>query len=236
MWRKLGYSLVIFLLITAAIFYFYSTAPRQIADIDLTSPAPVEATYAVEINYTINVKISVAGVSMALSGWSVVGIGPGGNYTVGKLTYGPPPTEISFWGATEGGEAYVRHCLPAGCRVEKSRGLHLYTIHGVNSTVYTRGVCIHMGLEGEYVEEHGILDTDALAEFVPGVGEGTAEYKSTKCVYRGVPLVEDTLVKLKAEVYGQLLYVTIEIRRVATSIGQYSEEKYRELLNFVKRG
>lgn len=214
-----------------------AATPRQ----ETASPAPPSAprprqldSRSYEINYTMTLTVAVGSVAIYMRGWSLEGVGPLGNYSVGELAFDLPPhgpQRLVFKGATEGGVMYVVNCVGAQCEssVEPANYTLLAMFRG--GARREAGDCAHLGYQGVLVEEEGPIPAEALAMLLTGISaNGTGYYSVKSCLVDGVPLTTSGEAKLDVTLYGQRLTITVKIDASAVSAAPYDAERYRALL------
>jgi hypothetical protein len=97
-----------------------------------------------EVNYTVTMTAYLGDISLRMSGWNVVGVGPEGNYSFGEFVMNLPPqgpVKITFKSATEGNLTYVVSCAMEQCQAETvaADSAMLYLLRGVNVTRTEKG-------------------------------------------------------------------------------------------------
>jgi hypothetical protein len=193
-----------------------------------------------EVNYTVTVTVYVGDVSVRMSGWSVVGVGPEGNYSFGEFVMNLPPqgpVKITFKSATEGNLTYVVSCAAGQCQAETAAAdsAMLYLLRGVNVTRAEKGRCEHLGYAGILYEERGYLGPELFAQLLGDLqGSGTATYVANVCEFAGVQLTVSGTVFLNVTVYGQALTIRVSIESVAAKVGPFDGGRYRQLLQETK--
>ena len=193
-----------------------------------------------EVNYTVAVTVHLGDVSLRMTGWNVVGVGPVGNYSFGEFVMNLPPqgpVKITFKSATEGNLTYVVTCAVGQCQAEAAaaNSAMLYLLHGVNATRAERGRCTHLGYVGVLYEERGYLGPEVFAQLLGDLrGSGTGTYVSNVCEFAGVQLTVSGTVSMNVTVYGQALTIRVNIESVAAKVGPFDGERYRQLLQEAK--
>ncbi|MEZ0318773.1 MAG: hypothetical protein ABWK05_02100 [Pyrobaculum sp.] len=191
-----------------------------------------------EVNYTISLTIGVAGVAIDMRGWSVEGVGPLGNYSMGELLFDLPPRgpqRLVFKGATEGRAMYVVNCLGSKCEASVEPANYTFLAMFRGGVRREAGACAHLGHRGVLVEEEGPIPAEALAVLLAGLpANGSGSYSSKSCLVDGVPLTTSGEARLYITLYGQNLTLTVRLSAVAVSAGPYNAERYRALLTEVK--
>jgi hypothetical protein len=193
-----------------------------------------------EVNYTVTMTTYVGDISLRMSGWSVVGVGPEGNYSFGEFVMNLPPqgpVKITFKSATEGNLTYVVSCAMEQCQAETvaADSAMLYLLRGVNVTRTEKGQCTHLGYAGTLYEERGYLGPEVFAQLLGGLqGSGAATYVANVCEFAGVPLTVVGTVFLNMTVYDQTVTIKVDIESIATKVGPFDGEKYRQLLQETK--
>jgi hypothetical protein len=179
-------------------------------------------------------------LSLRMSGWNVVGVGPEGNYSFGEFVMNLPPqgpVKITSKSATEGNLTYVVSCAAEQCQAESvtADSAMLYLLRGVNVTRTEKGRCTHLGYAGTLYEERGYLGPEVFAQLLGGLqGSGAGTYVANVCEFAGVPLTVSGTVFLNVTVYGQTVTVRVDIESVAAKVGPFDGGKYRQLLQEAK--
>jgi hypothetical protein len=193
-----------------------------------------------EVNYTVTMTAYVGDISLRMSGWSVVGVGPAGNYSFGEFVMNLPPhgpVKITFKSATEGNLTYVVSCAAGQCQAETAAAdsAMLYLLRGVNVTRTEKGRCTHLGYAGTLYEERGYLGPEVFAQILGNLqGSGAGTYVANVCEFAGVPLTVSGTVFLNMTVYGQTLTIRVNIESVAAKVGPFDGGRYRQLLQEAK--
>ena len=193
-----------------------------------------------EVNYTVTVTVYVGDISLRMSGWSVVGVGPEGNYSFGEFVMNLPPqgpVKITFKSATEGNLTYVVSCAAGQCQAETAAAdsAVLYLLRGVNVTRAEKGRCTHLGYAGTLYEERGYLGPEVFAQLLGDLqGSGAGTYAANVCEFAGVQLTVGGTVFLNVTVHGQALTIKVNIESAAAKVGPFDGERYRQLLQEAK--
>jgi hypothetical protein len=208
-----------------------------------STPAAAQPPFSArnyEVNYTVTVTVYVGDISVRMSGWSVVGVGPEGNYSFGEfVTNLPPqgPVKITFKSATEGNLTYVVSCAAGQCQAETvaADSAMLYLLRGVNVTRAEKGRCTHLGYAGTLYEERGYLGPEVFAQLLGDLqGSGAGTYVANVCEFAGVQLTVGGTVFLNVTAYGQALTIRVNIESAATKVGPFDGGRYRQLLQEAK--
>ena len=221
------------------------TAPAQTppAPPPPVTPTPAQPPFGAgnyEVNYTVRAVVFVGGFGLQISGWNVVGVGPSGNYSFGKLTVDVPgqgPVEILFKSATEGNLTYIVNCAAGQCQAEVAPAddAMFSLVAGANATRTPKGHCVQLGYDGELYEERGRLGPETFAQILGDLqGNGTGTYVVDICEVRGVPLSVKGDLYMNMTVYGQRLTVKMTVTYAATTASPFSPERYTQLLQEVK--
>ncbi|MFZ8807425.1 MAG: hypothetical protein ACO2PN_04890 [Pyrobaculum sp.] len=193
-----------------------------------------------EVNYTVTVTVFVGDISLRMSGWSVVGVGPAGNYSFGEFVMNLPPqgpVRLTFKSATEGNLTYVVSCAAGQCQAETvaADSAMLYLLRGVNVTRAEKGRCTHLGYAGTLYEERGYLGPEVFAQLLGNLqGSGAGTYVANVCEFAGVQLTVGGTVFLNVTVHGQALTIRVDIESVAAKVGPFDGGRYRQLLQEAK--
>jgi hypothetical protein len=193
-----------------------------------------------EANYTVTVTVYVGDISLRMSGWSVVGVGPAGNYSFGEFVMNLPPqgpVRLTFKSATEGNLTYVVSCAAGQCHAETvaADSAMLYLLRGVNVTRAEKGRCTHLGYAGTLYEERGYLGPEVFAQLLGNLqGSGAGTYVANVCEFAGVQLTVGGTVFLNVTVHGQALTIRVDIESVAAKVGPFDGGRYRQLLQEAK--
>jgi hypothetical protein len=193
-----------------------------------------------EVNYTVTVTVYVGDVSLRMSGWNVVGVGPAGNYSFGEFVMNLPPqgpVKITFKSATEGNLTYVVSCAAGQCQAETAAAdsAMLYLLRGVNVTRAEKGRCTHLGYAGTLYEERGYLGPEVFAQLLGDLqGSGAGTYVANVCEFAGVQLTVGGTVFLNVTVHGQALTIKVNIESAAAKVGPFDGGRYRQLLQEAK--
>jgi hypothetical protein len=193
-----------------------------------------------EVNYTVTMTVYVGDISVRMSGWSVVGVGPEGNYSFGEFVVNLPPqgpVKITFKSATEGNLTYVVSCAAGRCQAETvaADSAMLYLLRGVNVTRTEKGRCAHLGYAGILYEERGYLGPEVFAQILGNLqGSGAGAYVANVCEFAGVQLTVGGTVSLDVTVHGQALTIRVNIESAAAKVGPFDGGKYRQLLQEAK--
>jgi len=193
-----------------------------------------------EVNYTVTVTVYVGDVSLRMSGWNVVGVGPEGNYSFGEFVMNLPPqgpVKITFKSATEGNLTYVVSYAAGQCQAETAAAdsAMLYLLRGVNVTRAEKGRCTHLGYAGTLYEERGYLGPEVFAQILGDLqGSGAGTYVANVCEFAGVQLTVGGTVFLNVTVYGQALTIRVNIESAAAKVGPFDGGRYRQLLQEAK--
>jgi hypothetical protein len=209
-----------------------------------TPPAAAQPPFGArnyEVNYTVTMTAYLGDISLRMSGWNVVGVGPEGNYSFGEFVMNLPPqgpVKITFKSATEGNLTYVVSCAAEQCQAETvtADSAMLYLLRGVNVTRTEKGRCTHLGYAGTLYEERGYLGPEVFAQILGGLqGSGAGTYVANVCEFAGVPLTVSGTVFLNMTVYdGQTVTVRVDIESAAAKVGPFDGVKYRQLLQEAK--
>jgi len=193
-----------------------------------------------EVNYTVTMTAFVGDISLRMSGWSVVGVGPAGNYSFGELVMNLPPmgpVRFTFKSATEGNLTYVVSCAEGQCQAETvaADSAMLYLLRGVNVTRAEKGRCTQLGYAGTLYEERGYLGPEVFAQLLGNLqGSGAGTYVAKVCEFAGVQLTVGGTVFLNVTAYGQAMIIRVDIESVAAKVGPFDGGKYRQLLQEAK--
>jgi hypothetical protein len=193
-----------------------------------------------EVNYTVTVTVYVGDISVRMSGWSVVGVGPAGNYSFGEFVMNLPPhgpVKITFKSATEGNLTYVVSCAAGQCQAETAAAdsAMLYLLRGVNVTRAEKGRCAHLGYAGTLYEERGHLGPEVFAQLLGDLqGSGAGTYVANVCEFAGVQLTVGGAVFLNVTAHGQALTIRVNIESAAAKVGPFDGGRYRQLLQEAK--
>jgi hypothetical protein len=193
-----------------------------------------------EVNYTVTVTVFVGDISLRMSGWSVVGVGPAGNYSFGEFVMNLPPqgpVRLTFKSATEGNLTYVVSCAAGQCQAETvaADSAMLYLLRGVNVTRAEKGRCTHLGYDGTLYEERGYLGPEVFAQLLGDLqGSGAGTYVANVCEFAGVQLTVSGTVFLNVTVHGQALTIRVDIESIAAKVGPFDDGRYRQLLQEAK--
>jgi hypothetical protein len=175
-----------------------------------------------------------------MSGWSVVGVGPEGNYSFGELVMNLPyvgPLRFTFKSATEGNLTYVVNCADGHCQAETvaADDTMLYLLRGVNMTQAEKGHCTHLGYAGTLYEKRGYLGPEVFAQLLGNLqGSGAGTYVANVCEFAGVQLTVSGTVFLNVTAHGQTMTIRVDIESVATKVGPFDGGRYRQLLQEAK--
>jgi hypothetical protein len=209
-----------------------------------TPPAAAQPPFGArnyEVNYTVTMTAYLGDLSLRMSGWNVVGVGPEGNYSFGEFVMNLPPqgpVKITFKSATEGNLTYVVSCAAEQCQAESvtADSAMLYLLRGVNVTRTEKGRCTHLGYAGTLYEERGYLGPEVFAQLLGGLqGSGAGTYVANVCEFAGVQLTVSGTVFLNVTVYdGQTVTVRVDIESIAAKVGPFDGGKYRQLLQEAK--
>jgi hypothetical protein len=209
-----------------------------------TPPAAAQPPFGArnyEVNYTVTMTAYLGDLSLRMSGWNVVGVGPEGNYSFGEFVMNLPPqgpVKITSKSATEGNLTYVVSCAMEQCQAETvtADSAMLYLLRGVNVTRTEKGRCTHLGYAGTLYEERGYLGPEVFAQLLGGLqGSGAGTYVANVCEFAGVQLTVSGTVFLNVTVYdGQTVTVRVDIESVAAKVGPFDGGKYRQLLQEAK--
>jgi hypothetical protein len=209
-----------------------------------TPPAAAQPPFGArnyEVNYTVTMTAYLGDLSLRMSGWNVVGVGPEGNYSFGEFVMNLPPqgpVKITSKSATEGNLTYVVSCAAEQCQAETvtADSAMLYLLRGVNVTRTEKGRCTHLGYAGTLYEERGYLGPEVFAQLLGGLqGSGAGTYVANVCEFAGVQLTVSGTVFLNVTVYdGQTVTVRVDIESVAAKVGPFDGVKYRQLLQEAK--
>jgi hypothetical protein len=268
--NKVAVALVLILVAGAALYFLYTAqkgptetptpTTTQTPQTSTTTPESAEATTSTpqtatppaaaaqppfgarnyEVNYTVTVTVYVGDISVRMSGWSVVGVGPEGNYSFGEFVINLPPqgpVKMTFKSATESNLTYVVSCAMELCRAETvaADSAMLYLLRGVNVTRTEKGRCTHLGYAGTLYEERGYLGPEVFAQILGGLqGSGAGTYVANVCEFAGVPLTVGGTVFLNMTVHDQALTVRVDIESVAAKVGPFDGGRYRQLLQETK--
>ncbi len=193
-----------------------------------------------EVNYTVTVTVYVGDISLRMGGWSVVGVGPEGNYSFGEFVMNLPPmgpVKMTFKSATEGNLTYVVSCAAGQCQAETvaADSAMLYLLRGVNVTRTEKGRCTHLGYTGTLYEERGYLGPEVFAQLLSDLqGSGAGTYVANVCEFAGVQLTVSGTVFLNMTVYDQALTIRVDIESAAAKVGPFDGGRYRQLLQEAK--
>ena len=193
-----------------------------------------------EVNYTVTMTVYVGDISLRMGGWSVVGVGPEGNYSFGEFVVNLPPqgpVKITFKSATEGNLTYVVSCAAGRCQAETAAAdsAMLYLLRGVNVTRAEKGRCTHLGYAGTLYEERGYLGPEVFVQLLGGLqGSGAGTYVANVCEFAGVQLTVGGAVSLDVTVHGQALTIRVSIESAAAKVGPFDGGRYRQLLQEAK--
>jgi hypothetical protein len=208
-----------------------------------STPAAAQPPFGVrnyEANYTVTMTAYLGDISLRMSGWNVVGVGPEGNYSFGEFVMNLPPhgpVKITSKSATEGNLTYVVSCAMEQCQAETvaADSAMWYLLRGVNVTRTEKGRCTHLGYAGTLYEERGYLGPEVFAQSLGGLqGSGAATYVANVCEFAGVPLTVVGTVFLNMTMYGQTVTVRVDIESIATKVGPFDGGRYRQLLQEAK--
>jgi hypothetical protein len=193
-----------------------------------------------EVNYTVTMTAYVGDISVRMSGWSVVGVGPEGNYSFGEFVMNLPPmgpVRLTFKSATEGNLTYVVSCAAGQCQAETvaADSAMLYLLRGVNVTRAEKGRCTHLGYDGTLYEERGYLGPEVFAQILGDLqGSGAGTYVANVCEFAGVQLTVGGTVSLDVTVHGQTMTIRVDIESAAAKVGPFDGGRYRQLLQEAK--
>ena len=193
-----------------------------------------------EVNYTVTMTVYVGDISLRMGGWSVVGVGPEGNYSFGEFVMNLPPqgpVKITFKSATEGNLTYVVSCAAGRCQAETAAAdsAMLYLLRGVNVTRTEKGRCTHLGYAGNLYEERGYLGPEVFAQILGNLQvSGAGTYVANVCEFAGVQLTVGGTVSLDVTVHGQALTIRVNIESAAAKVGPFDGGRYRQLLQGAK--
>jgi len=180
-----------------------------------------------EANYTIVFSVSIGGITVTIVGWTVIGVGPFGNYSFGVLTV-PLRGTAAYKTAAVNGTTYTLACAAGDCTViEEEEWPFSRLIDGVNVTRTAKGQCRRLNYTGVLYEERGALDPKALRRLIQ---EMTGNYTAYICEVNGVVLSAD--LTSTAVVYDTLVRVTLKLE--AVSAGPYNPETYRQILEEIE--
>jgi hypothetical protein len=211
-----------------------------------TTPTPVAAqppfgARNYEVNYTVTMTAYLGDLSLRMSGWSVVGVGPEGNYSFGEFVMNLPPhgpVKMTFKSATEGNLTYVVSCAMEQCQAETvaADSAMLYLLRGVNVTRTEKGQCTHLGYAGTLYGERGYLGPEVFAQLLGDLqgSDVVITYVANVCEFAGVPLTVVGTVFLNMTVYDQTVTIKVNIESIATKVGPFDGGKYRQLLQETK--
>jgi hypothetical protein len=265
--NKVAVALVLILVAGAALYFLYTaqkgptetpmptttqtpqTSTTESAEATTSTPQTATPSAAAqppfgarnyEVNYTVTVTVYVGDISVRMSGWSVVGVGPEGNYSFGEFVMNLPPhgpVKMTFKSATEGNLTYVVSCAAGQCRAETvaADSAMLYLLRGVNVTRAEKSQCTHLGYAGTLYEERGYLGPEVFAQLLGGLqGSGAGTYVANVCEFAGVPLTVGGTVFLNMTVHGQTMTIRVDIESVAAKVGPFDGGRYRQLLQETK--
>ena len=134
---------------------------------------------AYEVNYTIVFAVSTGGITVTIDGWTVIGVGPFGNYSFGVLTVPLRGTAAYKTAVMEDGATYTLACAAGDCTViEEEEWPFSRLIDGVNVTRTAKGQCSRLNYTGVLYEERGALDPKALRRLIQ---EMTGNYTAYIC-------------------------------------------------------
>jgi hypothetical protein len=190
-----------------------------------TAKLPFSAS-SYEANYTITFTAFFNSITVTMEGWSVVGVGPSGNYSFGVYT-------ASLWGATtyktatEGNAAYTMTCINRFCTVSKEKWRPAGITSGINVVRTARGPCRHLNYTGVWYEERGMFDPKAPPHHMEGF---LGNYTAYICEVNGVILSADLVAT--ASVRGEPVRVVLKME--ATKAGPYRPDTYSLILKEVK--
>ncbi len=185
---------------------------------------------AYEVNYTITFSVSTSGITVTIEGWTVIGVGPAGNYSFGMLTIPLRGTATYKTVTTEDGTTYTLACALGYCRVvEEEEWPFARLIDGINVTRTVLGQCQRLNYTGTLYEERGTLDPKALRKLLQEV---YGNYTAYVCEVNGVMLSAD--LASTAFVYDTPVRVTLKME--AAWAGPYSPETYRQVLQEIEEG
>jgi len=193
-----------------------------------------------EVNYTVTMTAYVGDISLRMSGWSVVGVGPEGNYSFGEFVMNLPPlgpVKFTFKSATEGNLTYVVSCTMEQCQAETVAvdSAMWYLLRGVNVTRTEKGLCTHLGYTGTLYEERGYLGPEVFAQLLGDLqGSGAGTYVANVCEFAGVRLTVSGTVFLNVTVHGQTMTIRVDIESAAAKVGPFDGGRYRQLLQETK--
>jgi len=238
----------VLILAAGAALYFLYTAQKGPTEAPTptttqTPPAATQPPFGArnyEVNYTVTVTVYVGDISLRMSGWSVVGVGPAGNYSFGEFVMNLPPqgpVRVTFKSATEGNLTYVVSCAAGQCQAETvaADSAMLYLLRGVNVTRAEKGRCTHLGYDGTLYEERGYLGPEVFAQLLGNLqGSGAGTYVAKVCEFAGVQLTVGGTVFLNVTVHGQALTIRVKIESVAAKVGPFDDGRYRQLLQEAK--
>ncbi len=194
--------------------------------VNVTKP-PFNAS-AYEVNYTITFSVSTGGITVTIEGWTVIGVGPFGNYSFGVLTIPLRGAATYKTVTTEDGATYTLACALDYCRaIEEEEWPFTRLIDGINVTRTVLGPCQRLNYTGVSYEERGVLDPKALRRLLQEV---SGNYTAYVCEVNGVVLSADLI--SAAVVYDASVRVTLKME--AAQAGPYSPETYRKILQEIK--
>ena len=184
--------------------------------------------------------VYIGDLAVRMTGWTVEGVGGGGNYSFGKFLLNIPPqrAEVIYKAATEGLRLYVMSCSAGRCQTDilPINYTAVGFLRGAVTSRQVKGQCTYMGHSGVSVEERGVLTQEILKAVLGDLpGNGTGLYVSNLCEVSGVPLTTSGQVYLNVTVYGQLLTLRLDVDSKAVSIGEYNATRYAQILAEVKR-
>jgi hypothetical protein len=181
---------------------------------------------AYEVNYTLVFTVSLSGITITVEGWTVVGVGPSGNYSFGMLAL-PLRDIVTYKSATEGNTTYTMSCFHGDCIVNEEEWPFTGLIEGVNATRTAKGQCRWLNYTGTLYEEQGMLDPKALPRFI---GELSGNYTAYVCEVNGVMLSAD--LTATASAHGEMIRITLKME--AVKAGPYHPDTYRLILKEIK--
>ena len=182
---------------------------------------------AYEVNYTLVFAVSTGGITVTIDGWTVIGVGPSGNYSFGVLTI-PLRGTAAYKTAAVNSTTYTLACAAGDCTViEEEEWPFSRLIDGVNVTRTAKGQCRRLNYTGVLYEERGALDPKALRRLIQ---EMTGNYTAYICEVNGVVLSAD--LTSTAVVYDTLVRVTLKLE--AVNAGPYRPETYRQILQEIE--
>ncbi len=178
---------------------------------------------AYEVNYTVTLAFSLAGITVSMEGWIVVGAGPSGGYDFGMITV-PRRGTVVFKSAAEGNVTYTMTCVRGECVVIEERIPLTDLIGGANAARTFKGVCRHLNYTGMLYEERGVLDPELFSLFMEGL---SGNYTAYVCEVNGVMLTADIMA---TSTRG----VQLTLKMVAVKVGPYRPDTYRLILKEIK--